>query len=346
MVPDNLRYRKQQFMTSLAQPIRLKADDAVDLHLHTFESDGVWTPVQLIDHLAEQDIRVGAVCDHDTQRSVVEAIEYGQRRGVHIIPGVEVTVRHDGRQWHMLVYGIRPDDEREEASAFLALMKQQEDTLRQLAEDSRSRVESSGRPLPSLAEIVGDGKMWTYPEVLSAMIRDGHTPNLTVAANLVTELGGRFNSDLPIKDVVAAAHQAGGVCVMAHPGRPDLGPAMNAESLKKLLADAPIDGLECHYRTYTDKVTAMFRGLAGEHDLVMSTGSDSHGPNTPVNPRRFRAIWAKSLLERLGIEVESQPDGVVWMPGMDPLAAKPGKKHHRKRKHRVGLGPFWKRKRR
>lgn len=333
-------------MTSVPSPVRLKSDDAIDLHLHTFQSDGVWTPVELIDHLADQQIRVAAVCDHDTQRSVVEAIEYGKRRGVYIIPGVEVTVRHDDRQWHMLVYGIRPDDERDDANAFLALMKQQEDTLRTMAEDSRNRVETTGRPLPSLAEIVGDGKMWTYPEVLGAMIRDGHAPNLTVAANLITELGGRFNSDVPIEDVVEAAHAAGGVCVMAHPGRPDLGPAMNADSLKKLLSDAPIDGLECHYRTYTDKVTAMFRGLAGEHGLVMSAGSDSHGLNTPVNPRRYRAIWAKSLLERLGVDVTAQPDGPVWLPGMDPLAAKPRKKYHRKRRRRVGLGPFWKRKRR
>lgn len=334
-------------MPSRSTPIRLAADDAVDLHLHTFESDGVWTPVQLIDHLAEHDIRVASVCDHDTQRSVVEAIAYGARRGVHVIPGVEVTVRHDGRQWHMLVYGIGPDDDREDAKPFLALMQQQEDTLRALAEDARSRVESTGRPLSSLDEIVGNGKMWTYPEVLTAMIHDGHVPNLTQAANLITELGGRFNSDVPIEDVVDAAHQAGGICVMAHPGRPDLGPAMTPETLTKLLNDAPIDGLECHYRTYTDKDTARFRALSGEHGLVMSAGSDSHGPKTPVDPRPFRAIWSRTLLERLGIEVRDQPDGPVWMPGMDPLAMKPPRRKRRgKRRQRRGPGRFWRRKRR
>lgn len=331
---------------SLDTPIlTLAADDPIDLHLHTFESDGVWTPVQLIDHLAEHDIRVAAVCDHDTQRSVVEAVAYGKRRGVHVIPAVEVTVRHDDRQWHMLVYGIRPDDERDEAQPFLKLMQQQEETLREMAEASRARVETTGRPLPSLSKIVGNGKMWTYPEVLTAMIRDGHVPNLKEAADLITELGGRFNSDLPIEDVVEAAHQAGGVCVMAHPGRPDLGPAMTAVTLAKLLTDAPVDGLECHYRTYTDKDTAMFRALAGEHGLVTSVGSDSHGPGIPVWPRPFRAIWAKGLLARLGIEVEDQADGPVWAPGMDPFAVKPGKKRGRRRK-REGLGRFWRRKRR
>ncbi len=300
----------------------LAATDAVDLHLHTFASDGTWTPAELIDKLDSLDIRVASLCDHDTQVNVVEMIERGWRRGIHVIPGVEVTVRHVSRQWHMLVYGIRPDDERPEAAAFLGLMADQERNLRGIADDARRRIEASGRPLPSLAGIVGTGKMWAYPEVLTAMVKDGHVPSFKEAAELVTELGGRFNSDLPIEEVVDAAHQASGICVMAHPGRSDLGPAMTAQTLVALLKDAPVDGLECHYRTYTDKDTARFRALAGEHDLVMGTGSDSHGPKHPVDPRGYRAIWAKGLLGRLGIEVEDQLDGPVWAPGMDPLAPK------------------------
>lgn len=314
--------------------LRLDASDAVDLHLHTFASDGTWTPAELIDMLDFLNIRVASLCDHDTQANVVETIERGQRRGIYVVPGVEVTVRHADRQWHMLVYGIPPDDERSEAVDFLALMSQQAASLRTVAVDARRRVEESGRPLPSLAGIVGTGKMWAYPEVLTAMIRDGHVPSLKEAAELVTELGGRFNSDLPINEVVTAAHRAGGICVMAHPGRPDLGPAMTAETLAALLNDAPIDGLESHYRTYTDRDTARFRALAGTHDLVVGAGSDSHGPKLPVDPRPYRAIWAKDLLDRLGIDVADQEEGPVWAPGMDPRATKPGKARKRKRRQR------------
>ena len=329
-----------------ATDLRLRADDPIDLHLHTFQSDGVWTPVELVDHLAGAGIRVAAVCDHETQRSVVEAIAYGERRGVHVIPGVEVTVRHAGRQWHMLVYGLRPDDERPEAGPFLAMMRGHEANLLGLARANRARVERTGRPLPSLEGIVGDGKLWTYPEVLGAMIRDGHAPNLTIAANMITDLGGRFNADLPIEEVVDKAHLAGGVCVMAHPGRPDLGPAMTAATLETLLADAPVDGLECHYRTYTDRDTAYFRGLAGQHGMVTSAGSDSHGPGIPVWPRGYRAAWAKGVLERLGIAVDDPIEGPVWAPGMDPQATKSPKKRRKGRHRRAGLGRFWRRGRR
>ncbi len=245
----------------------------------------------------------------------------------------------------MLVYGVRPDDVRAEAGPFLELMQVQEASLCDLARANRTLVERTGRVLPSLDAIVGAGKMWTYPEVLGAMIRDGHAPNLTIAANLITSLGGRFNADLPIERVVGAAHEAGGICVMAHPGRPDLGPAMTAETLDKLLADAPVDGLECHYRTYTDRDTAFFRELAGRHGMVISAGSDSHGPGFPVDPRPFRAIWAKALLGRLGITVENQAEGPVWAPGMDPYAAKARSRRGTWRRH-MPFGRYWPRRER
>ncbi len=58
--------------------IEIPARAPVDLHLHTLASDGAWTPSALIDHLAGRGFRVAAVCDHDTQRSVVQAIELGK----------------------------------------------------------------------------------------------------------------------------------------------------------------------------------------------------------------------------------------------------------------------------
>ncbi len=303
-------------------PLYLRADDAIDLHLHTYASDGFWNPTALVSYLAEHGFRVGAVCDHDTQDSVIEAIEAGRRRGVRIIPATEVTVRWGDRQWHLLVYGIRPDDEREEAKPFLDLMRDQDARFRALAVDSRRRVEASGRPLPSIDKQV-NGRTMMPVHVLRAMIADKHVPSLKEAAELVVALGSHFTTDSSLADVVEAAHKGGGVCVLAHPGRADLGPALDAEALDKILAETPLDGIECHYRTYTDADTTFYRGLAEARGLVIGTGSDSHAPGAPVDPRPWRAVWATGLLARLGITVEQVADGPVWEHGMDPLAAKP-----------------------
>ena len=307
--------------TMPATVLTLAADAPIDLHLHTFVSDGIWHPRDLVDRLATEGIRVAAVCDHDNQRSVVEAIEYGARHGVHIISGIELTIRWGGRQWHLLVYGVRPDETAPEAQPLLELIAAQDARFQALAQDARRRIEVSGRPLPSLRTLEIHGPVMPV-HVLRAMIADRHVPRLKEAAELLVALGGNFTTDTPLADVVAAAHEAGAVCVLAHPGRPDLGPSLTGEVLDEMLAETPLDGIETHYRTYTDEQTSFYRGLAEARGLLPSAGSDSHGPGVPVDPRPYRAAWAAELLARFGIAVE-QPDGPVWAPGMDPFAVVP-----------------------
>lgn len=301
----------------------LKPTDAVDLHLHTLASDGAWTPAALVDRLVAGGFKVAAVCDHDTQRSVAEVTRRAARRGIRIVPGVEVTTRWRDRQWHLLVYGIRPDGTDEASGPFRSVLADLDATLQGAAEDARHRIEASGRALPSLEEIVGGRPMWPF-QVLSSLIREGHAKDLKTAAELVTELGGTFTADQPLARVVEAAHQAGGICVVAHPGRSDSIGAMTEADLDAMLAEMPIDGLEGHYRSYTDEQTALYRGLAEARGLLVSCGSDSHAPKHPVDPRPWRAAWCAELLGRLGMSVEPTPAGEpVWAPGMDPDAAPP-----------------------
>jgi predicted metal-dependent phosphoesterase TrpH len=304
-------------------PLRLGPDDAVDLHLHTYASDGAWAPSELIDYLAEKGFRVVSVCDHDTQRSVLEAMRRGNERGIRVVPGVEVTSRWADRQWHVLVYGIAPDRNDAAVGPFQAVLADLDAELQRLAEDARRRCEDSGRALPSLPEMHGDRPVWPF-HVLSAAIKDGHAKDLKEAAELTVELGGGFSADQPLERVVETAHQAGGICVMAHPGRSDSVGVMTAADLDTMLKEIPLDGLEAHYRSYTDEQTALYRGLAADRGLLISCGSDSHAPGKPVDPRPWKAAWCAALLGRLGVEVDSSASGTrAWACGIDPLAVVP-----------------------
>jgi predicted metal-dependent phosphoesterase TrpH len=307
----------------LPERITIPARAPVDLHLHTLASDGAWTPSALIDHLANRGFRVAAVCDHDTQRSVVQAIEMGNLRGVHVIPGVEVTCSCNDRQLHILCYGIRPDRTDAAAQPFLALMNQIDLQLQANAADAARRIEADGKPLPNLETVRAGRPLWPF-HVLSAAIEMKHVPNLTKAAELVVALGGTFTADLPLGDVVAAVHQAGGVCSIAHPGRADAVGIVSEEDIDRIVAETGMDGLEAHYRSYSDQQTALYRRLADERGMFVSVGSDSHAPHRPTNPRPWHAVWAKDLLERMGVDLTPLPDGEpVWIAGMDPEASVP-----------------------
>jgi len=297
--------------------------DPVDLHLHTYASDGAWSPADLIDYLAHGGFKVAAVCDHDTQRSVREATELGKERGIYIVPGVEMTCRWNNRQWHVLVYGIAPDRTDSASEAFRACLTEIDQELQRLAEDARQRLEAHGMPLPSVHEFHGDRPMWPF-HVLSSAIKEQYVRNLSEAANLVVKLGGNFTADLPLERVVAAAHEAGGICVMAHPGRADAVGIMTEADLDRMFPIAPLDGLEAHYRSYSDQQTQFYREMAQNRSLLISCGSDSHAPRQPVDPRPWRAAWCADLLRALGVPVLPAPTGMpVWAPGQDPFAVKP-----------------------
>jgi hypothetical protein len=308
---------------STQPPLALAAADPIDLHLHTLASDGFWTPAALIDHLAGRGFKVAAVCDHDTQRSVLEAMRLGAERGIRVIPGVEMTCGWIDRQWHVLIYGVAPDREDPESAAFRACLTDIDNALQELAHDARRRIEESGRALPSLEELRAGRPLWPF-HVLSSAIRENHVKNLKEAAELVVELGGRFTTELPLERVVDAARQAGGTAVMAHPGRADAVGIMTEEHLDRMRAEGiAIEGLEAHYRSYTDAQTTLYRTMAEARGMVVSCGSDSHAPNMPVDPRPWRAVWAEELLARFGVQVERDDDAPVWQEGSDPLAAQP-----------------------
>ena len=71
--------------------------------------------------------------------------------------------------------------------------------------------------------------------------------------------------------------------------------------LDQFRQEVPIDGLEVYYPLHTPAQTAMYREYAQRHDLLISAGSNSHGPHKP--PVKYLAEWCRGLLERLGIQV-------------------------------------------
>jgi 3',5'-nucleoside bisphosphate phosphatase len=289
----------------------LRPYDAVDVHMHTLASDGDWTPQELVDHLADNNFRVVAVCDHDTMRSVDEVIERAQPRGITVVPGIEVTTEWDNRQWHLLVYNV--DTELPRAARFKQLISRQDENLLAAAERAIELVQNRGHELKSLDEIVA-GRPLLPVHVLRTLIKDGHATNLMTAHRLVINAGEDLKVDTPLDETVAAAKEAGGICIVAHPGRDDGGGLMSADQLDRMLTIAAVDGLEGHYRSYSDDDTIKYRSMAIERNLVVSCGSDSHAPGHPVNPKPHAARWVAPFLRRLGFCIEPF-SGASWSPG-------------------------------
>ena len=73
----------------------------IDLHTHTRASDGSETPAELVRLAKAAGLCAVAVTDHDTTDGVSEAILAGEKLGIEVVPGVELSCNWD-RVMHIL----------------------------------------------------------------------------------------------------------------------------------------------------------------------------------------------------------------------------------------------------
>src|SRR5712691_9181982 len=102
-------------------------------------------------------------------------------------------------------------------------------------------------------------------------------------------------------ETVAAAHKSGAVCLIAHPGRREHGFTFYPpELLDQLRAEIPIDGIEVYHPYHSPEIVKTYQEYVRKHNLLLSTGSDSHSIPGRM-PMKYRAEISRELLERVGI---------------------------------------------
>ena len=120
---------------------------------------------------------------------------------------------------------------------------------------------------------------------------------------ILTELPGGYRP-VGVDEIIRVAHDAGGLAVLAHPGRSKGVYAIpaTAEDIAQL-AGLGLDGIELFYPTHTDAQRAFYQELAQRHGLLVTGGSDSHSPHEElarVDPGDLRITpGVPTILERI-----------------------------------------------
>ncbi|NLY44994.1 MAG: PHP domain-containing protein, partial [Tissierella sp.] len=84
-----------------------------DLHVHTYYSDGLYSPTKVVDYAIEKGLDGIAITDHDSVMGIEEALLYSKKfNGFNIIPGIELSCTYDNREVHILGYFIDYRDEK------------------------------------------------------------------------------------------------------------------------------------------------------------------------------------------------------------------------------------------
>lgn len=280
--------------------LTIAADASVDLQLHTVYSDGTWTPEALIEALIEGGFALAAITDHDRPDTAPVLRQLSQEKQFPLITATEMTTNWRGEMTDVLCFGFDPDSRLLSEIAQDVLRRQQDnirEVYQQLVRDGYRFENQSSDPLEQILAQPASHQPHALVDLLKA--NDIGTPERS-AGRILLDAGVQFAMS-EIGAVVDATHKSGGVCLLAHPGRGGEFPLYTPDLIEEMRAEIPIDGLEVYYPLHSEAQTAEFMAYAETHQLLISAGSDSHGPEKM--PVRYPAGNIRRLLERLGIQV-------------------------------------------
>lgn len=248
-----------------------------DLHSHSTASDGVLAPQDLVSRAALQGVGALALTDHDEVRGLAEAGRAAAELGIELVNGVEISVSWAGRTVHIV--GLRVDP------ACQAL-------LEGLAANRSGRRERATRMAESLAGVGIPGALEGALRLAEnrELISRTHFARFLVGQGYVKDVKTVFKKFLVrgkpgyvshqwagLAEAVAWIRQAGGVAVLAHPGRYDMGKA----KLSLLMAefkDVGGAGLEVVTGSHTPDQVPIYAAHAEHFGFLASVGSDFHAP--------------------------------------------------------------------
>jgi predicted metal-dependent phosphoesterase TrpH len=249
----------------------------IDLHTHSSVSDGTDAPAELVRKALDAGLDVVALTDHDTFDGLDEAAAEGERLGLRVVRGMELSCSRHGSSVHVLAYGADP------ASPGLAaeMARVRDGRLGRLAGVLRKLAEL-GVPVSEadvMAE-VGNSPSVGRPHIADALIKAGHVRDRQEAFDRFLADGGPAHVHrytIEVERGVDLVHEAGGVAVIAHPwgrGREQLLPP---SVLEALVRDHGLDGIEVDHQDHDSDIRRRLRALAERLGLLATGSSDYHG---------------------------------------------------------------------
>lgn len=272
----------------------------IDLHCHSTASDGTLPPEQLVARAAAAGVDLLALTDHDDLSGLPAARRAAQRAGVAFLDGVEISVTWRERTIHVVGLGIDPQDAA--LGAGLAALRY-----------GRSR--RAERMAAGLAAAGIDGALEGAARYAGnrGLVSRTHFARLLVERGVCRDVRSVFKRYLvegrpgyvphrwaDLEHAVAWIRGAGGVAVLAHPGRYRYA----SGALRRLLAEFKAAGgaaLEVVSPSHGPAQAARFGALAREFGLLASAGSDFHDPVESVLgpgvraalPARAEPLWVR-----------------------------------------------------
>lgn len=250
----------------------------IDLHCHSTISDGLLTPTQLVERAAMRGVETLALTDHDDIAGLAEARQIAGAKNITFINGVEISVSWRGRTLHIVGLGIDP-----EYTPLVAGLAAIRAGRSQRAENIAAELAKIGihGSLEGAYAHVGERRLIGRTHFARFLVEQGYAKDVKSVFKkylIKGKPGYAAHEWTALSDAIGWICGSGGRAVIAHPGRYDLGKNVLKDLLNEFRALGGT-GIEVVTSSHTPDQVKHFAQHAQNMDLLVSCGSDFHGPN-------------------------------------------------------------------
>jgi predicted metal-dependent phosphoesterase TrpH len=254
---------------------------AVDLHTHTTYSDGTLTPQQLVNHACERKLTALAVTDHDITKGNEEAMFYGNKYGLKVVPGVELSIDCTlPNKGHMHILGLLIDFRDDKLNRALNFLRAE----REKRNHKIAAILAAMNITISVAEIeqeAGEGS-GGRPHIARLLVQKGYVTSMQEAFERFLKKGAPAYVEkvkLDEQQGIELIHDADGLSILAHPST--LGYDEKQQLADKILhlRNLGLDGIEVYSSFHNQELSRWLEEFAQQNDMAISGGSDFHGAN-------------------------------------------------------------------
>lgn len=252
-------------------------NNLIDMHTHTSASDGEYDADTLIEMAKDKGITTLGITDHDTLLGV-QGIKK-EYSNIEVVPGIEISVKVPVGRMHVLGYDLdiwnenlnKKMEELHNRSLYsvagvicqlkkdYGIVLDTEDILSIL-----NKKTNIGRP--DIARVLVD-------KGITGTVREAFDKYLIEAYEKVRDVAKGISK----KECIELIKNANGLAVIAHPHSLELSPSELDTFIEELVSYG-LDGIEVYHSNHNEEMVDEYLRLAEKYDLLISGGSDYHGP--------------------------------------------------------------------
>lgn len=266
----------------------------MDLHTHTIYSDGDKTPKEIVRQAKEIGLTDIAISDHDIIEGLKTLTEE-DLEGINFINAVELTAKAKKGRMHILGYNI--DINNEELNNKMSWLKNKSTNsvislIEQLKKDYKIYFTHE-----EIKELINANHNLGRPDLARLLIRKGYVKTVQEAFDkyliAAYDKTRKVNKNLTPQECINLILNSGGIPVLAHPHSLELDNEKLEKLLRKMIKQG-LKGIEVYHSDHTKEKEEFYLYLANKYNLLISGGSDYHGPIT--KPDIFLGLGKNNIM--------------------------------------------------